>query len=248
MSSPSPARGNPLAIVLDDPAGPQPPGVWSDAFNAAGWTGEVHAATPAGWFGEAPIVGGNYDMADPIFHLIRSGLDAEKPLVASVVVGIGTAGWSATLWALAGRAQGLVLIDGSGGPWLSHQERNARALTNIRAQRDVALKLAPPVDQIDGGSRGVVDSTDVIDFHPTDPRRRIAPLPHGNRILGVEAAESLRTAGVVTAIFERPSGAGASDANAEMAARLGGSVLRTENRPEPLAVLISEWAVAQELS
>lgn len=108
-------------LVLHD-LGTPGGGEWAAAF--AGWPGRVWAPDLAGHNGTPPPVGGNYETGDAVFatlDLLRA--EAHDELV---VVGIGHNGAAAQVLALGGRATGLVLVDGLGGPWLGPVEIEAR--------------------------------------------------------------------------------------------------------------------------
>lgn len=102
---------------------------WNLAF--AGWVGSVDAPDLPG-HGRAPQpVGGHHEVGDAVFA-VADRLDGDPP----VVLGVGANGHSARVVALGGRASGLVLVDGLGGPWLDVPARNA-ALRELR--REVLL-------------------------------------------------------------------------------------------------------------
>ncbi len=112
---------------------------WAEAF--AAWPGTVHAPDLPG-HGTAPApVGGHYELGDAVF--------AVAPLLegpARLVVGVGANGHAARMIALGGRAAGLVLVDGLGGPWLEVPARHA-ALRELRGRilaTPAALTLPPP--------------------------------------------------------------------------------------------------------
>jgi pimeloyl-ACP methyl ester carboxylesterase len=95
---------------------------WADAF--AAWPGTVLAPDLPGHNGTPPPVGGNYETGDAVYVALdvlrANGCDDV------VVVGIGRSGAAAQTLALGGRATGLVLVDGLGGPWLEPVEIDAR--------------------------------------------------------------------------------------------------------------------------
>ena len=105
-------------VVLHD-AGAPGGGEWADAF--AAWPGTVHAPDLPG-HGDAPMpVDGHYEPNAAIFAV--AGHLAGKP---PVVLGVGVHGHPALMLAVGGRACGLVLVDGLGGPWLDVVARNER--------------------------------------------------------------------------------------------------------------------------
>ncbi len=239
----------PTIVVLDDPSSPAQPNAWAAAFDDARWDGAVVAPTPAGWHDAPPIVGGNYDVSDPIFDLIQLSVSGRVPGLepspsggrvrgrVAAVVGIGLAGWSATLWALAGRAAGLVLIDGSGGPWRSTEERNHRRSELLRAQRNAGLE-PQEVHSVAG---------------LTDPRRLLPPAPLGNRALALDAAGALVAEGVPTCLGVTPTPraegvAVAASADSELAQHLGVEVTAFASRGPESAAKILHWVSAQDFA
>ena len=125
-----------MVVVFDDPAGPMPPGTWSDLVRSAGLVGDVVVPMPAGWFGTPVGIGGHPEVIDPIFEVLTDLADVGQPRVA---LGVGAAGWPATLVALAGRASALVLVDGCGGPWLDPVERSRRQSAALAERRKELL-------------------------------------------------------------------------------------------------------------
>ncbi len=108
-------------LVLHD-LGASGGGEWAAAF--VDWPGRVLAPDLPGHNGMPPPIGGHYDTGDAVFaalDLLRA--EAARELV---VVGVGHNGASAQLLALGGRAVGLVLVDGLGGPWLGPVEIDAQ--------------------------------------------------------------------------------------------------------------------------
>ncbi len=108
-------------LVLHDLGAPGG-GEWAAAF--AGWPGRVLAPDLPGHNETPPPVGGNYETGDAVYaalDLLRT--DASDELV---VVGVGHNGAAAQILALGGRAAGLVLVDGLGGPWLGPVEIDVR--------------------------------------------------------------------------------------------------------------------------
>lgn len=87
---------------------------WADAF--ADWPARVLAPDLPGHAGTPPPVGGNHETGDAVYAALD--LLREDPPEALLVVGVGHNGAAAQILALGGRAVGLVLVDGIGGPWL----------------------------------------------------------------------------------------------------------------------------------
>ncbi len=100
-------------LVLHDVGAPGG-GEWAAAL--VGWPGRVLAPDLPGHNGMPPPIGGHYETGDAVFVALDL-LRAEAP-DELIVVGVGHNGASAQILALGGRAAGLVLVDGLGGPWL----------------------------------------------------------------------------------------------------------------------------------
>lgn len=95
---------------------------WAIAFDK--WNGRVLAPDLPGHNGTPPLVGGHHETGDAVY--VALDLVREEPLDDVVVVGVGHSGAAAQVLALGGRAAGVVLIDGLGGPWLGPDEIDAR--------------------------------------------------------------------------------------------------------------------------
>ena len=100
-------------LVLHDLGAPGG-GEWAAAFD--GWPGRVLAPDLPGHNGTPPPVGGQYATGDAVY--VALDLLRVKAPDELVVVGVGHNGAAAQILALGGRAAGLVLVDGLGGPWL----------------------------------------------------------------------------------------------------------------------------------
>lgn len=108
-------------LILHDLGAPGG-GEWAAAF--AEWPGRVRAPDLPGHNGTPPPVGGQHTTGDAVFvalDLLRGNVHDEL-----VVVGVGHNGAAAQVLALGGRATGVVLVDGLGGPWLGPDEIDAR--------------------------------------------------------------------------------------------------------------------------
>ena len=133
-------------LVLHDIGAPGG-GEWAAVF--AGWPGRVMAPDLPGHNGTPPPVGGQHETGDAVYvalDLLR--VEAPDELV---VVGVGHNGAAAQILALGGRAAGLVLVDGLGGPWLGPddidsqlREMRRRILTTPAA----ISGLAPGADDL----------------------------------------------------------------------------------------------------
>lgn len=136
-------------VVLHDLGAPGG-GEWAAAF--AGWPGRVWAPDLPGHNGTPPPVGGNYATGDAVFATLDL-LRAESSTGSSdelVVVGVGHNGAAAQVLALGGRAAGLVLVDGLGGPWLGPVEIDAR-------QREMRKRILTTPDAMSEPAPGASD-------------------------------------------------------------------------------------------
>jgi pimeloyl-ACP methyl ester carboxylesterase len=133
-------------LVLHD-VGAAGGGVWFAAF--AGWAGRVLAPDLPGHNGTPPPIGGHYETGDAAFaalDLLRTEATGEL-----IVLGVGHNGAAAQILALGGRASGLVLVDGLGGPWLGpieieerQRETRRRILTTPGAMSEPAPRVDDP--------------------------------------------------------------------------------------------------------
>lgn len=115
---------------------------WAAAFG--GWPGDVLAPDLPGHNGAPPPTGGHYETGDAVYvalELLRSRTPGDL-----VVVGVGHNGAAAQVLALGGRAVGLVLVDGLGGPWLGPAEVDARQREHRRRilATPAALEMPAP--------------------------------------------------------------------------------------------------------
>ena len=97
-------------------------GEWAAAFDS--WPGRVLAPDLPGHNGAPPPVGGHHETGDAVYVALE--LLRGEALDELVVVGVGHNGAAAQILALGGRAAGLALVDGLGGPWLGPVEIDAR--------------------------------------------------------------------------------------------------------------------------
>ena len=119
---------------------------WAAAF--ADWPGRILAPDLPGHNGAEPPVGGHYESCDAVYvalDLLRS-----EPPRELVVVGVGHNGAAAQILALGGRAAGLVLIDGLGGPWLEPADIERR-------QREMRRRILTTRAAISQPAPGAVD-------------------------------------------------------------------------------------------
>ena len=177
------SEGTPI-VVLHDIGDVEGGAAWRDAIARTGWRGEVVAPDLWGHGSAGPPVGGCYEAGDALLQLLPllRGLDGPPPLV----VGVGVNGWAAQVLALGGRASGLVLVDGLGGPWRTAAENIATGRAWLRAISDDPAAVAPAPA---GGP---------------DPRVRHGVPPHGSRRLALKAAASMPVPAI---IVETPASA-----------------------------------------
>lgn len=133
-------------LVLHDVGAPGG-GEWADAF--VGWPGRVLAPDLPGHNGMPPPVGGQHETGDAVY--VALDLLRADPSDELVVVGVGHNGAAAQILALGGRAVGLVLVDGLGGPWLDpvaidmrRIEMRRRILTTTGAVAEPAPGASDP--------------------------------------------------------------------------------------------------------
>ena len=162
----------PALLVLHD-VGDEAAGTpWRTAADGT-WPGPVLAPDLPG-HGDAPApIGGSYDTVDAALVAARvmagAGDDFERP----VVLGVGANGWAAEVVALGGRASGLVLVDGLGGPWRTASESIDAGVRWLRDLADDPAATGPPP------ARGL------------DPRLRHGVLPMASRSTAEDAAAAL---------------------------------------------------------
>ena len=216
----------PLLFLHDvgDGAGGRP---WRAAFIEAGWPGEVLAPDLPGHAGAPAPEGGQYDPSDAAFVSV--------PLLAAlgepcVIVGVGLNGWNAVLCGLAGKASAVVLVDGTGAPWVTPREAVLAQRPWLRAIADDPIAVAPMPT---GAS--------------VDPRLARHGLPgHGSVKLALRAAERLP---VPLLLLESPASAcPPSDAASIVAAAASGGRVVPIGDVSPVAVasaLVRELAQQQ---
>ncbi|HSL72917.1 MAG TPA: alpha/beta fold hydrolase [Ilumatobacteraceae bacterium] len=119
---------------------------WAAAF--AGWPGRVLAPDLPGHNDTPPPVGGQYQSGDAVYVALEL-LRREAP-EELVVVGVGHSGAAAQILALGGRAAGLVLLDGLGGPWLGPDEVDAQ-------QRELRRRILTTPVALSGPTPGAID-------------------------------------------------------------------------------------------
>jgi hypothetical protein len=160
----------PLVVLHDvgDDGGGAP---WRTAFLAAGWQGPVVAPDLPGHAGAPPPEGGNHEPGDGAYVLVDALARLGRP---AVVVGVGVNGWAAELAGLAGKAIAVVLVDGTGAPWITPAEAVWHQREWLRAVADDDEAVAPPPP---GAS--------------LDPRLRHGLPRHGSRRLAFRAATAL---------------------------------------------------------
>lgn len=197
----------PLLVLHDvgDEGGGRP---WREAFLDAGWHGQVLAPDLPGHAGAPPPEGGNYEASDAAYVTVPLLARLGEPVVA---VGVGVNGWTASLCGLAGRASAVVLVDGTGAPWITPTEAIHRQRDWLRALADDPAAMGPP--PTDGS---------------LDPRLRHGLPRHGSRRLALRAASQLP---VPLLLVESP----ASGCPADDAASLGTVVPVPDASPATVA-------------
>ncbi len=197
---------------LGDERGGMP---WREAFSAAGFPHVIAPDLP-GHCGQAAPVGGNYTMTEAGFAvagLLANGLQLEE----HIVVGIGQSGWSAQILAMAGHIQGLVMVDGIGGPWIDARSRVLQRRTRSRA----IVSDPEALGDFNGGGM--------------DPRLRHVIASHGDRELAQRAAALTL---VPTLVLESTS-----VADDELIAGFGAGCERQELKvtPQSVAEAVAVW-------
>jgi pimeloyl-ACP methyl ester carboxylesterase len=152
---------------------------------ADGWPGPVLAPELPGHGVTPPEEGAYYAPGDAALFAVRTlraaGLGDERPLVA----GHGWGAFGAELLAAAGRASGLVLVDGLGGPWVTRAGLMHVQHEWLRAVVADAPSLAPaPSGAVDPRLRHGFPSIWERTF--TEARRNAITVP----VLALESPES----------------------------------------------------------
>jgi hypothetical protein len=141
-----------------------------------------------------------------------------------IIVGHGTSAYAALVFALAGRASGLVLVDGMGGPWTSAAEGIRNMYAHLRRLLDDPAAMAPAPE------RGL--DPRAAHGHPENASRRLW--------------ESMwRSVTVPTLVVETPRSPTPSTQRTERIACLGGVTVAVDlPSPEPVGVIraIAHWA------
>jgi pimeloyl-ACP methyl ester carboxylesterase len=143
-------------LVLHDVGAPGG-GAWTAAF--ADWPGRVSAPDLPGHHGAPPPVGGNYETHDALYVALDT-LRADPP-DELVVIGVGHQGAAAQILALGGRAAGLVLVDGLGGPWLTPEEIEER-------ERELRRRILATPDALTTPAIGTDDPRATMVLGPAD--------------------------------------------------------------------------------
>ncbi len=152
------------------------------------WDGPVVTFDLPGHRAEPPPTGASYALGDAALYADRAYRDAGFAGTPAVVLGDSSAGFGAELLAAAGRAAGLVLVDGLGGPWVTPADVFA---DGVRWCNDVFADDAATAP-FTGGGDGDVDPRLAHGFPTvwvrefTEARRRSIAVP----VLAVETPAS----------------------------------------------------------
>ena len=194
---------------------------------ADGWPGPTlvpdlpgHGVTPA-------EEGAYYAPGDAALYAVRAlraaGLDGEQPLVA----GHGWGAFGVELLAAAGRASGLVLVDGLGGPWVTRSElMDVQHVWLHAVLADPAALAPPPLDALDPRLRHGFPSIWERSF--TDARRNAITVP-------VLALETRGSPTPPNERDERVAAFGAEARHEEIA----------EASPQAVLAALTAWLLAQ---
>jgi hypothetical protein len=213
----STSSGDPVLLLHDvgDARGGAP---WAAALRSAGWSGEVLAPDLPGHAGAPPPEGGQHEQSDAAYVAVPLLARLGRP---AVVIGIGVNGWNASLAGLAGKASAVVLVDGTGAPWISADEA-------VRWQRDWLHAISDDPAAVAPMPEGAA----------LDPRLRHGIPPHGSRKLALRAAAGTT---VPLLLVESPASPCPSD-DADAIARAcpgGGRVVRIDEcTPEAVAAAV----------
>lgn len=201
-------------LVLHD-AGAPGGGEWADAF--ADWPGRVLTPDLPGHNGTPPPVGGHHETGDAVYAALAE-LRPDPP-DELLVVGIGRGGAAAQILALGGRAVGLVLVDGLGGPWLDDDQLDRRQIEMQRRILATPEALALPAPGAD------------------DPRATLV-VPPGDRGFAERQADAMPVAALV---IETPASR-CPDA-ADLVARMSDGELRSQpdRAPAAIAAVVTAW-------
>lgn len=212
-------------LVLHAPGDAAGGAPWREALVGAGWEGLVAAPDLAGHGLTPPPVGGHHELAQPAFDAPRlmaeAGIQGQRP----IVIGIGAHGFAAQLLALGGRASGLVLVDGIGGPWRPATDAVVDARHRLRALADDQVALAHHLGP------------------GLDPRLAYGPHPHGSRALALRVADAVTVPTLVVESSASPLPVGDRD---DVLAAWSGPVdlhLVQTASPDVVARLVVAWAV-----
>lgn len=214
----------PAILVLHEVGDERGGAPWRRALESADWPGAVLAPDLPGHGGQPPPVGGSYERSDPALRALAT-LRGGALTAAPVVMGIGQSGWAATVLALSGRATGLVLIDGLGGPWQTPEQVILASRDLLRSVAADRAAVSPPVS--DG----------------LDPRLRHGVLPQSSRRLAERAAAAIV---ITTLVVESPQSALTSDESQDLVGHFVAPIdtVTVDARHPQLAadVVVAWWA------
>jgi pimeloyl-ACP methyl ester carboxylesterase len=118
-------------------------GPWGDALSGAGWPGRVLAPDLPGHGDAPPSIDASYDPVDAAWLALRT-VRAADLASRPIVMGVGRSGFAAQMLGVAGRAAGIVLIDGVAGPARSAVEIIADQCAWLREMADDPLAMVAP--------------------------------------------------------------------------------------------------------
>ena len=216
----------PALVVLHEPGDGAAGAPWREAADDVGWPAPVLAPDLPGHGDEPAPVGGTYESTDAALFVVRRMADAGPDLERPLVLGVGRHGWAGELFALGGRAVGLVLLDGLGGPWRSPADTIAAGARSLRAIADDPAALGPPP------GRGL------------DPRLRHGVAPMASRATAERAAASVS---VPVLVLSTPNDPLSPDQRDDLVTRFptGADVVELPDR-SPAAVLAATRAWVED--
>ena len=217
--APAAPDNGPRVVVLHSVGEHAGGGPWRDA---PGWPGRVTASDLDG-HADAPFpTGGHFEAGDVVFQFAEL-LSPRAGVTAPIVVGVGTSGYAALLFALAGRASGVVLVNGLGAPLVPIVQR-------VKAQRLWRRGIA-------------ADKAAVRSLRSTGPDPRAA---HGVcDVMDPVVEEALAALTVPILVIETPDSLLSEDESVARAAHAAAVPTRLPaTDPAAVASAVTEWCTA----